>query len=88
LKEAGEMQTGIMAGNRCIGALHRTIKSKNISEIYQRCVNQDLRDSDARQRSYTHAKRGSLIRQKKTKLEVWERKVLRKIFGREKRGDR
>lgn len=74
---AQEIQARLMAGNRCVAALHKIMKSKIISrkpkvQIYKTVIRPIV----------TYASETwTLNKTEQLRLEVWERKVLRKVFG-------
>jgi hypothetical protein len=79
-----EIEARIMSGNRCVGALNRILRNKNISrkakvKVYRTVIRPIV----------TYAcETWTINKTVQTRLEIWERKVLRKIFGGKKIEDR
>ncbi|KAJ8913339.1 hypothetical protein NQ315_013310 [Exocentrus adspersus] len=72
-----EIEARIMAGNRCVAGLRRILKNKNIwRQIKIRLYKTVIRPI-ATYASETLA----LNKTEQIRLEVWERKILKKIFG-------
>ncbi|KAJ8911341.1 hypothetical protein NQ315_014185 [Exocentrus adspersus] len=72
-----EIEARIMAENKCVAGLRRILRNKNISRqtkirLYKTVVRPIV----------TYAsKTWALNKTEKIRLEVWKRKILRKIFG-------
>lgn len=82
-EEDTEIKTRIMKGSKCVGSLYKFLKSKSISRA-------------AKLRTYKTIIRPTVLfgcelwvlsKRNQQILEVWERKILRTIFGGKKSGD-
>lgn len=80
----GEIRQRLMAGNRCIGSLNRILRSKTISRnlkvrIYRTVIRPIV---------IYGSEVWTMKAEEQKMLGVWERKVLRKIFGGKKVGEK
>ncbi|KAJ8918308.1 hypothetical protein NQ315_014178 [Exocentrus adspersus] len=72
-----EIEARIMAGNKCVAGLRRTLRNKNISR-----QTKFRQDKTVIRPIVTYASETwALNKTDQIKLEVWDRKILRKIFG-------
>lgn len=78
-----EIQKRIMAGNRCVYALNKILKSKSVS----RGAKIRIYKSVIRPVVLYASETWTMNKSEQEMLQVWERKVLRKIFGGTQRND-
>lgn len=78
-----EIVTRIAAGSRCVGAYSKVLGNKNISRKVKECVYKTIIRPTVIFAAETWATDGEMEK----KLEIWERKVLRKIYGGVKEGE-
>ncbi|KAJ8923978.1 hypothetical protein NQ315_006754 [Exocentrus adspersus] len=72
-----EIEARIMAGNRCVAGLRRILRNKNITRQTKIRLYKTVIRPVATYASETWA----LNKTEPIRLKVWERKILRKIFG-------
>jgi hypothetical protein len=81
--ESKEIEARLIKGDKCAGALHKIIKSKNVS----RKTKIHLYKTVIRPVVLYGSETWILNKTEEGKIDIWERKILRRLFGGKREGD-
>lgn len=81
--EEAEIDLRLAKANRCAGGLHKILKSKQVTRATKKRIYKTILRPTVLYGSETWV----VNKKQQTKLEIWERKILRKIYGGKKTDD-